>query len=248
MADPFSPDPLPRLARVEAVGHLAYGVFGAAARFGPLTAVHTGPGVPVNTGWHDGGDPPTETDLAAFEGFCAGHGQPAILHLLSHAAPPLLALLSSRGYGLTGVLHAYTRPLTDLPTPPTLDVREEAGAETWADLASLAFGPGSGAIMGLNARLPGTHRLVARVDGTPAGVAALSVREGVAALYSAATLPEFRGRGVQTALLAARLHLAAELGADLASVVVTPGSGSERNVRRAGFGVAGARLTFTRER
>ena len=89
-------------------------------------------------------------------------------------------------------------------------------------------------------------RLVAEVDGQPAGTAALSVTQGVAAFYGTSTLPEFRGRGVQAALLAARLHLAAEAGADLASVFVTPGSGSERNVRRAGFRVAGVRLTFTR--
>jgi hypothetical protein len=72
----------------------------------------------------------------------------------------------------------------------------------------------------------------------------METKNGVALLFSGATLPGQRNRGVQSALLAARLHLAAQQGADFASVCVTPGSGSERNVRRAGFVQCGARLRF----
>ena len=67
----------------------------------------------------------------------------------------------------------------------------------------------------------------------------------MAQLAGAATAPAHRRRGVQTALLAHRLQVAAAEGADLASVFVTPGSGSERNVQRAGFRLAGMRLTFS---
>ncbi|BDP40349.1 hypothetical protein DAETH_03180 [Deinococcus aetherius] len=238
------PDLLPRLARAEAAGHARYGREGAVARFGPLVAVHAGPDLPVDTAWHDGTEGLTEADLDAFEAFSAEHRQPATLHVLSHAAPPLLPLLRARGYALDHVLHVYTRDLTALPPAPAPTVREEPDPELWADLSARGFGPGTGAIMHCVAHAAGTRRLVAEVDGQPAGTAALSVTEGVAALYGTSTLPEFRGRGVQTALLAARLYLAARLGADLASVFVTPGSGSERNVRRAGFAVVGARLTF----
>lgn len=251
-AAPVPPSPvppadlLPRLARAEAAAHARYGAAGAAARFGPLLAVHAGPGLPVNAAWHAGtGDPLTETDLAAFGAFCAAHAQAATVQVLSDAAPELLPLFAGQGYALSGLLHVWTRPLTNLPEAPP-HVQDDVPADLWAELAARAFGPGNAAMMRLNAGLRGTHRLSAQVDGQAAGVAALSVCGGVAAFYSAATLPEWRRRGVQTALLAARLHLAARLGADLASVFVTPGSGSERNVRRAGFGMAGARLTFTR--
>lgn len=242
----MTPGPLPRLARAEAASHAPYGGRGAAARFGPLAAVHAGPDLPVNTAWHDGSPGLSEADLKGFEAFCAGHGQRPTLHVLSHAAPPLLPLLRTRDYTLDHVLHVYVHDLGTLPPSPGPEVREEPDADTWAILAARGFGPGSEAIMRWVAHAPGVHRLVALVNGTPTGTAALSVREGVAALYGTSTIPEFRGRGAQTALLAARLHLAADLGADLASVFVTPGSGSERNVRRAGFGVAGARLTFVR--
>lgn len=242
----MTPDPLSRLAHAEAAAHRRFGVSGEAASLGPLVAVFAGPNLPVDTAWHDGTRPPTIAELEAFEAFSAAHGQPPTLHLLSHAAPELLPLLKARGYTLDYVLHAYTHDLTDLPPPPPLPIREEADADAWAALSARGFGPGTETMMRLVAHAPGTVRLVAQVDGEPAGTAALGVTEGVAALYGTSTLPQFRGRGAQTALLAARLHLAATLGADLASVFVTPGSGSERNVRRAGFRVAGARLTFTR--
>ncbi|MCP2015412.1 GNAT superfamily N-acetyltransferase [Deinococcus sp. HSC-46F16] len=242
----MTPDSLPRLARAEAAAHARYGESGAVAHFGPLVAVHAGPDLAVNAAWHGGTPGPTEADLDGFEAFSAEHGQPAKLHVLSHTAPAVVPLLRARGYALASVLHAYTHGLTDLPPLPALTVREEPDADLWADLSARGFGPGTGAIMRLVAHAPGAVRLVAEVDGEPAGTAALSVTQGVAAFYGTSTRPEFRGRGVQTALLAARLHLAAEAGADLASVFVTPGSGSERNVRRAGFRVAGVRLTFTR--
>ncbi|WP_034355498.1 GNAT family N-acetyltransferase [Deinococcus phoenicis] len=238
---------LSRLARAEAAGHARYGVVGAAARFGPLVAVSAGPGLPVNTAWHDGSGPPTEADLIAFEAFSAAHGQPAVLHLLSHAAPTLLPRLRSRGYTLATVLHVYTHGLTSLPPEPALEIREEPDVTVWAALSAQGFGPGTGRIMRLVGQAPGTRRLVARVDGQPAATAALSLQNGVAALHGSSTLPEFRGRGAQMALLAARLRQAAAAGADLASVFVTPGSASERNVCRAGFGLAGMRLTFTQE-
>ncbi|WP_104991653.1 GNAT family N-acetyltransferase [Deinococcus sp. NW-56] len=242
----MKPDLLPRLAHAEAAAHARYGESGAVAHFGPLVAVHAGPDLPVNAAWHGGTEGLTEAELDGFEAFCAQHGQPATLHVLSHDAPALLPTLRARGYALDYVLHAHTHDLTALPPPPALTVREEPGADFWADLSARGFGPGTGAIMRLVAHAAGTRRLVAEVNGQPAGTAALGVTQGVAAFYGTSTRPEFRGRGVQTALLAARLHLAAEAGADFSSVFVTPGSGSERNVRRAGFQVAGGRLTFTR--
>ena len=65
-------------------------------------------------------------------------------------------------------------------------------------------------------------------------------RRGAGWLGGAATLPEFRGRGAQTAMLAARIRRAAELGCEV--VVTETGeqvadrpSRSYRNIERAGF-------------
>ncbi len=70
------------------------------------------------------------------------------------------------------------------------------------------------------------------------------IRDGVALLFSASTRFQFRKRGVQTALITARLQAAAHAGCDLAMVLTTPGSASERNIQRAGFRVAYTKPTM----
>jgi GNAT superfamily N-acetyltransferase len=85
---------------------------------------------------------------------------------------------------------------------------------------------------------------LARDGDEPVGAAALFVTDGAAYLGLAATLPEHRGKGAQSALLARRIERAAELGCDL--VVTETGelrddrpSNSYRNLQRAGFLEAG---------
>lgn len=235
-----------RLAQAEAAAHTRFGASGTVARFGPLVAVASGQRLPIDTAWHDGTGTPAADDWAAFEAFSAAQGQPATVNLLSHVAPALLPALGERGYGLDYVLHAFAHDLATLPPAPGWPVHEEPDPERWAALATQGFGPGTETIMRLVAGVPGTRRFVATVGGEAAGTGAYATEAGVAALHGTATRPEFRGRGVQAALLAFRLAQAAREGADLASVFVTPGSGSERNVVRAGFRLAGMRLTFTR--
>jgi GNAT superfamily N-acetyltransferase len=82
---------------------------------------------------------------------------------------------------------------------------------------------------------PGFRRYVARWDGQLAGVGSLRVDAGIAQLCGAATLPAFRRRGVQTALLARRLDDARRQGCDLATVTTAPGSKSQENAQRQGF-------------
>ena len=74
-------------------------------------------------------------------------------------------------------------------------------------------------------------------DGTPAGGASFRLDKGrrVAALTGAATLPEHRRQGVQTALLAARLADARSAGAEIAIMTTRPGSKSQENATRHGF-------------
>jgi GNAT superfamily N-acetyltransferase len=88
---------------------------------------------------------------------------------------------------------------------------------------------------------------LARVEGKVAGGATLALRNGVAGLFGASTLPTFRGRGVQTALLHARLAHAAKAGSDLAVCLAQPGSISQRNVMRQGFQVLYTRVKFERD-
>jgi len=95
--------------------------------------------------------------------------------------------------------------------------------------------------------LEGFVRYVARVDGEIAGGGSLRLSEGVAQLAGAATLPQFRRRGVQSSLLTARLADARAEGCDLAVVTTQPGSKSQQNVSRQGFELLYSKAVLVRE-
>ena len=95
-------------------------------------------------------------------------------------------------------------------------------------------------------RAPGFRRYLALVDGVAAGGAALREWQGIAGLCGASTLPAFRRRGVQTALLVARLAAARGRGCDLAVVTTAPGSKSQQNAERNGFRLLYARALHVR--
>jgi len=94
--------------------------------------------------------------------------------------------------------------------------------------------------------VPGMALYLARRDGVVAGGGAIRISEGLAQLSGASTLPAHRRRGVQSALLRARLLNAARQGCDLAVVTTEPASKSQQNVQRAGFALLYARAVLIR--
>jgi len=94
----------------------------------------------------------------------------------------------------------------------------------------------------------GVTCFIARVDGEPAGGAAVFVSGGRAAVLSGAgVLPRFRGLGVQRALIAARLRYAKEKGADVAASSTLPNSVSQKNLERFGFRILYPKVVLVRE-
>jgi len=92
----------------------------------------------------------------------------------------------------------------------------------------------------------GNVRYAALRDGVLAGGATMRLAEGVAQLTGAATAPAHRRRGIQTALLAARLADAAAAGCDVAVIVTQPGSKSQQNAQRQGFDLLYTRAVLVR--
>ena len=82
---------------------------------------------------------------------------------------------------------------------------------------------------------PGWTQVLLVREGAAVATGGLHVADGVGRLGAATTLPAARGRGAQSALIAARCALAAGQGARLVTVTAEPGSASLRNLRRAGF-------------
>ncbi|HYF62754.1 MAG TPA: GNAT family N-acetyltransferase [Herpetosiphonaceae bacterium] len=76
---------------------------------------------------------------------------------------------------------------------------------------------------------------LARVDGRPAAVGVMRMDGDSALVDGAATMPEYRGRGLQKALLAARLAYAREQGARVAFSRTGAGSISQANMLKLGL-------------
>ena len=87
---------------------------------------------------------------------------------------------------------------------------------------------------------------LAELDGVAGAAGGLCLHEGVALFAGAATVPEMRRRGLQGALLEARMRYAHEHGCDLAMMVTEAGSESQRNAERQGFRVAYTRMKWKR--
>ncbi len=92
-----------------------------------------------------------------------------------------------------------------------------------------------------------THYLVEH-EGVPIATGSLGVHDGVALLAGASTIPSARGRGAQSVLLARRLVDARARGCELAMIVASVGTQSQRNAERSGFGVAYTRTKWKRVR
>lgn len=186
----------------------------------------------------------------------------------AHLAEPAIgALLTGRGYRLVSFENVLGLALTGEPervTPPEVEVRRSADDEfeSWLDVVVEGFGHPdaqgvlsheefpreiiAGAMRDLTAAA-GVMRYVALRDGVIAGGAGVRMAEGVAQLTGAATAPAHRRRGVQTALLSARLADAAAAGCDIAVITTQPGSKSQQNAQRRGFDLLYTRAVLVKQ-
>jgi ribosomal protein S18 acetylase RimI-like enzyme len=92
---------------------------------------------------------------------------------------------------------------------------------------------------------PGWSLYLARVDGRPAASAILFVRRNAAYLADAATDPQYRGRGLQTALLRRRIADASSAGVDFVCSGAAYLSASHRNMERVGLRIQFVRAIWT---
>ncbi len=83
--------------------------------------------------------------------------------------------------------------------------------------------------------VPEFHRYVALADGVPIAVSALYVHGDVGYLCMSATLPEARGRGAQSALIARRWRDGADRGCKYVVTQTAFGGTSQNNMERAGM-------------
>jgi ribosomal protein S18 acetylase RimI-like enzyme len=205
--------------------------------------------------------PVDEGALARLEAAYAGRGLGVEIDLCPHADASALALLARRGYAVNAFSNTYARTLDEVPVRVAsgIEILQDSAAEALFVEASLAgFSLQAHqrprellvALARIAQAREDTALFVARIDGHVAGSAGLAVmdtpRGRIGELYIASTLPGFRGRGVQTALLQARLAAARDAGCALVFVGARPANTSARNTERAGFGLAFTKSTFAR--
>jgi GNAT superfamily N-acetyltransferase len=115
-------------------------------------------------------------------------------------------------------------------------------AEGWREFAE--FADYMRDLMCVSAAIEGNTLFLVEMDGQPIAAGGLGMYGGVAVLAGASTIPEWRRRGAQNALLASRLAHAAQSGCNLAMFCAEPGSSSQRNAQRHGFQIAYTRIKW----
>ena len=202
---------------------------------------------------------PTEEELNEIEKFFKARGA-TIFHEVSPLADKaLLPMLNERGYRPFEMSNVLFLPLAarasaavtrDAGAVTVRVIREEerelwasTSAEGWSETAALKdliFEMGR-----VVAATEGNTSFLAEVDGQAIGAGSLSVHDGVAIFAGASTIPAWRRRGAQQALLETRFQYALQAGCDLAMMVAEPGSSSQRNAERQGFRIAYTRTKWT---
>ncbi|RNL78995.1 GNAT family N-acetyltransferase [Nocardioides marmorisolisilvae] len=212
---------------------------------------------------------PDDHELSEMEARFAEHDAPVSFEVAALADPALVERLSSRGYRLVSFEDVLVRDLVDPPEVKADGVvvrREPADVDdswirAWLDtVVEASLQPDTqglaqheefsrevleqAELAGFDA---GVRTYLALVDGVPAGGAGVRLVNGIAQMAGAGTVPAYRRRGVQTALVAARLEDAAAAGCDLAVVTTQPGSPSHANTQRMGFDLGYTRAVLVKE-
>lgn len=235
-------------------------------------AIYAGPGSPFNKiiGAGLDGGAIDEAALDRAERIFDEHGVAARAEVCVLASPDLFAVFHRRGYRFETVEHVLGQRLASaadalVAKRDRIAVSRADGAAAsreWIDALVEGFAVPDVTETGVTGEtfpadvlrqvfanydgVPAFGRYLAHVNGHRAGGAGLYVGDGIGFLCGAATLPPYRRRGVQAALLRRRLADATAAGCDLAVVTTAPGSKSQQNVQRHGFALLYARAVLVR--
>src|SRR5579862_3131654 len=223
--------------------------------------IFAGLGSPIGRATGLGLDRPfTAADLDHIEKFYRAHNAPSQVDLCPMHEPAVFEMFKERGYGiaeLNNVLYRKLDKQEKFPPPPAgCEIRPSRleEAETAGAIVESAFFPDGApeAYRGLIApfyQIEGALPFIASVAGmlVACGTGLVIPQHKVFALCGAGTLADYRGRGLQTALLRARMSAAVQAGCEYAVVVTQGGTTSQRNAERLGFRVAYSKVTVIKQ-
>jgi GNAT superfamily N-acetyltransferase len=193
--------------------------------------------------------------LDKIESFFLDRGAPVLHEVSPFAGVSALEMLCARAYRPVELSNVLCQPVAQpaaidqssvtvhVAGPEEAELWSQIGARGWThdhpELADILLELGA-----VIAARDQTVCFLAEVDGKPGAAGVLSIHEGVALFGGSATAPEFRRRGLQTALLQERMRYAFHHQCDLAMMVAQPGSDSQRNAERRGFQVSYTRTKW----
>jgi len=223
--------------------------------------VFAGLGSPIGRATGVGFDQPlTKDDVDRIEQFYRERKAPSQVDLTPLHRPETFELFKERGYAiaeLNNVLYRKLHPEGDFPAPPAhCEIRRSPveEAEVTGSIVESAFFPDGapeafGGLITPLYKMENALPFVAIIDGKPVacGTGLVIPEHKVFALCGAGTLSDFRGRGLQTALLQARMRAAIEAGCEYAVVVTQGATTSQRNAERLGFRVAYSKVTLIKQ-
>ncbi|MDI1447078.1 GNAT family N-acetyltransferase [Polyangium sp. 6x1] len=206
--------------------------------------------------------PVTAEELDRIEAFYEGRGVPIRMELSPYADPGLLPLLAARRFVLTRFENLLARelsadedPLAGAALPEGIVVRKVAPGEEeqFVEVSSSGFRPEGEPLSDADrevslrmAQNPRAINVMAWAGSEAVGAGGAEVRGEVASLFGTSVLPAWRRRGIQQALIRARLAEARARGATVATIGSMPGEPTERNVQRVGFRVVCTRVHLER--
>lgn len=219
--------------------------------------------------------PVTDIDIRHLENLHLDANLSPTILLCPYADPSALQVLAVRGYGVDSFLNIYARSLHDLSLDFDMDVNPESieypfgldtkvvrapatdtGMAAFINNSVAGFKDGGKALTLLRnlaemaALRTDTILYLAKIDGQIAGCGALALIETeygrVAHMYIDSTTPSFRGRGIQRALIRARMLDAKRLGYNFVTIHANPGVGTGRNAEKEGFRLAFTKPIFTK--
>jgi GNAT superfamily N-acetyltransferase len=154
---------------------------------------------------------------------------------------------------LLNVVYIVPKEMED-PAPVSILAQEISLQERARDFAVVlveGFGVPKEALEGVEQTVqieyaaPEWRIYLASVDGHPASMATLYVDGDMASIDAMATVPRYRRRGCQAALLRRCITDAARAGCALLVSQTRPSSTSERNMVRAGFQIAYTKMLYS---
>jgi GNAT superfamily N-acetyltransferase len=203
--------------------------------------------------------PVAEEEFERLEEFFRSRGSGVFIEVCPMADQSFIETLGKRGYRViefsnmllreVDVCESFPPPSPGVMIRPAEPGESRLFAETVSRGFSEHFEPTDELISTIQEFFTGVGLTpyLAFLDGKLAGGGTLGIRKGVAGLFGTSTLPEFRKRGLQSALISSRLDIGRAAGCDVAMSITLPSSGSQRNLERQGFRVVYTRTKFTRE-